>query len=330
MGETNSVPTMKDVAREAGVALGTVSKVMNGIPVGESYRKRVEEAVAKLNYRVNSYAKGLKTNKTYTVAVMVPNLVSPFFSRLVNCLNRALSARKYRMLLFATDYDPAQEQEYVILAEQQKVDGIICLSYNPELKVSDSVPLVSIDRYFGAQIPCVSSDNYGGGRMAAEKLVENGCRSLAFLRIGSRLTNEPNKRKDGFISACESLGVPYTLKIVDDGTPYSAFEDFLREHLRAEGGLDFDGIFCVTDALAYQILRSLRAMGVRVPEDVQIIGFDGTRAFGDQDLICSTVVQPVPEIAETCVDLILEKALSKAPSLICLPVTYACGGTTRS
>ncbi len=330
MGEANSIPTMKDVAREAGVALGTVSKVMNGIPVGESYRKRVEEAVAKLNYRVNSYAKGLKTNKTYTVAVMVPNLVSPFFSRLVNCLNRALSARKYRMLLFATDYDPAQEQEYVILAEQQKVDGIICLSYNPELKVSDNVPLVSIDRYFGAQIPCVSSDNYGGGRLAAEKLVENGCRSLAFLRIGSRLTNEPNKRKDGFISACESLDIPYTLKIVDDGTPYAAFEDFLREHLRPEGGLDFDGIFCVTDALAYQIIRSLRSMGVRVPEDVQIIGFDGTRAFGDQDLICSTVVQPVPEIAETCVDLILEKALSKAPSLICLPVTYACGGTTRS
>ena len=330
MGEANSVPTMKDVAREAGVALGTVSKVMNGIPVGESYRKRVEEAVAKLNYRVNSYAKGLKTNKTYTVAVMVPNLVSPFFSRLVNCLNRALSARKYRMLLFATDYDPAQEQEYVILAEQQKVDGIICLSYNPELKVSDNVPLVSIDRYFGAQIPCVSSDNYGGGRMAAEKLYENGCRSLAFLRIGSRLTNEPNKRKDGFISACESLDIPYTLKIVDDGTPYSAFEDFLREHLRPDGGLDFDGIFCVTDALAYQIIRSLRSMGVRVPEDVQIIGFDGTRAFGDQDLICSTVVQPVDQIAETCVDLILEKALSKAPSLICLPVTYACGGTTRS
>ena len=294
MSETTSAPTMKDVAREAGVALGTVSKVINGIPVGESYRKRVEEAVAKLNYRVNSYAKGLKTNKTYTVAVMVPNLVSPFFSRLVNSINRALASRKHRMLLYATDYDPAQEQEYVILAEQQKVDGIICLSYNPELKVSDNVPLVSIDRYFGAQIPCVASDNYGGGRMAAEKLYENGCRKLAFMRIGSRLTNEPNKRKDGFISACEDLGVEYTLKIVDDFTPYSAFEDFLREHLRG-GKLDFDGIFCVTDSLAYQTVRSLRSMGVRVPEDVQIIGFDGVRYFGDQDLFCSTIVQPVDQ-----------------------------------
>lgn len=327
MSETTSAPTMKDVAREAGVALGTVSKVINGIPVGESYRKRVEEAVAKLNYRVNSYAKGLKTNKTYTVAVMVPNLVSPFFSRLVNSINRALASRKHRMLLYATDYDPAQEQEYVILAEQQKVDGIICLSYNPELKVSDNVPLVSIDRYFGAQIPCVASDNYGGGRMAAEKLYENGCRRLAFMRIGSRLTNEPNKRKDGFISACEDLGVEYTLKIVDDFTPYSAFEDFLREHLRG-GKLDFDGIFCVTDSLAYQTVRSLRSMGVRVPEDVQIIGFDGVRCFGDQDLFCSTIVQPVDQIAETCVEMVLEKDRSKAPSLVCLPVEFAWGGTT--
>ncbi len=329
MSENNPAPTMKDVAREAGVALGTVSKVINGLPVGESYRIRVEEAVAKLNYRVNSYAKGLKTNKTYTVAVMVPNLISPFFAKLADCINRSLARRKHRMLFYATDYDHNQEQEYVILAEQQKVDGIICLSYNPDLKVSENIPLVSIDRYFGGQIPCVSSDNYGGGRIAAEKLVENGCRSLAFMRIGSSVTNEPNKRKDGFINACEAMGVPYTLKIVDDGTPYSAFEDFLREHTH-KGKLDFDGIFCVTDSLAYQILRTLRQMGIRVPEDVQIIGFDGTRHFGDQDFFCSTIVQPLEEIAETCVSMILEKPLGKAPSLICLPVQYACGGTTKS
>ncbi len=163
MSGNKTVPTMKDVAREAGVALGTVSKVVNGIPVGEEYRLRVESAIEKLNYRVSSYARGLRSSKTYTIAVMVPNLISPFFSRLVDCINRELSARKYRMLFYATDYDPAQEQELVHLAEQQKVDGIICLSYNPHLQVSPDVPLVSIDRYFGAQIPCVASDNYGGG-----------------------------------------------------------------------------------------------------------------------------------------------------------------------
>lgn len=321
-------PTMKDVAREAGVALGTVSKVVNGIPVGEEYRVRVEEAIERLNYRINSYAKGLRSSKTYLIAVMVPNLISPFFAKLVNCINRSLAARKYRMLLFATDYDNEQEQEYVYLAEQQKVDGIICLSYNPNLIIPAGVPLVSIDRYFSTNVPCVSSDNYGGGRLAAEKLVENGCRNLAFLRIGSKLVNEPNKRKDGFVSACEALGVPYTLKIIDDGTPYSAFEDFLREHLH-DGKLDFDGIFCVTDSLAHQILNTLRDMELRVPEEVQVIGFDGVRRFGDMELYCSTIVQPIEDIAATCVDMVTEKDLDKAPSLVCLPVTYAQGGTTK-
>lgn len=321
-------PTMKDVAREAGVALGTVSKVVNGLPVSESYRVRVEEAIEKLNYRVNSYAKGLRSNKTYQVAVMVPNLMNPFFARLVNSINRSLAARKHRMLLYATDYDPQQEQEYVLLAEQQRVDGVICLSYNPDLQVPSSLPMISIDRSFSTQIPCVSSDNYGGGRLAAEMLVAGGCRNLAFMRIGSKLTNEPNKRKDGFISACEALDVPYTLKIIDDGTPFAAFEEFLREHMHGDR-FDFDGIFCVTDALAYQICRSLKSMGLRVPEDVQVIGFDGIRQFGDLELCCSTIVQPVDEIAETCITMLLEQSLAQTPSLVCLPVHYAWGGTTR-
>ncbi len=329
MSGQKRAPTMADVAREAGVALGTVSKVVNGLPVGEQYRVRVENAIKDLNYRVNSYAKGLRSNRTFLIAVVMPNLVNPFFVGLVNHINKALAARKYRMLFYATDYDPQQEQEFVLLAEQQKVDGIICLSYNPNLKIPESIPLISIDRYFGSRISCVSSDNYGGGRLAAEKLVENGCKNLAFLRIGSKLTNEPNKRKDGFVSACEALDVAYTLKIVDDGTPYSAFEEFLREHLH-DGKLDFDGIFCVTDSLAHQIRNSLKALGLRVPDDVQIIGFDGARYFGDMELYCSTIVQPVEEIAETCVNMVLEKenSLLQAPSLLCLPVSYAYGGTT--
>lgn len=328
MSEKGSMPTMKDVAREAGVALGTVSKVVNGIPVGDSYRIRVEEAIEKLNYRINNYAKGLRGSKTFMVAVMVPNLVSPFFAGLVNSINRALAERSHYMLLFATDYDPMQEQKYVFLAEQQQVDGIICLSYNPNLKIPENVPMVSIDRYFGAKIPCVASDNYGGGQLAAEKLVAGGCRNLAFLRIGSKLTNEPNKRKDGFASACELLGVPCTMKIVDDGTPYHEFEEFLQGHIH-DGKLDFDGLFCVTDSLAYQIVNSLKRMGIRVPEDVQIIGYDGVRCFGDMELYCSTIVQPVDEIADTCVNMLLEKNLGKVPSLVCLPVHYAYGGTTK-
>ena len=328
MPENKSAPTMKDVAREAGVALGTVSKVVNGIPVGESYRVRVEEAIQKLNYQINTYAKGLKSGKTMAVAVIMPNLVSPYFSLLVNWINKALSSRNYRMVYFSSDYNPDQEQEYVRLAEQQKVDGIICLSYNPRLQVSEDVPLVSIDRYFGAKIPCVSSDNYGGGWMAAEKLVELGCRRLALMSTSSAQPNEPKKRCDGFVACCEALGVPFDQINLSDGDPYQNYVDFLQAHLH-DGKLDFDGIFCITDSLTHLIRGTLKKMGLRVPADVQMIGFDGVRVFGDLEFSCSTIVQPVEAIAETCVDLLLKESDGPVPSLICLPVHYESGGTTR-
>ena len=162
---------MKDVAREAGVALGTVSKVFNGIPVGDSYRLKVEEAARRLGYRVNSYAQGLKTNKTRTVALILPNVYDPFFASLAENVCHSLSRRGYRMLLTVTGSDPDAEQQRIRMVEQNKVDGIIGLTYNPALEVAGQIPFVSIDRYVNPSVPCVASDNFGGGQLAAEKLL---------------------------------------------------------------------------------------------------------------------------------------------------------------
>lgn len=328
MRNKNSAPTMKDVALEAGVALGTVSKVINGLPVGESYRIRVEEAIRKLNYQVNSYAQGLKASKTYTVALLIPNTLNPFFARLVYQINLSLLKRKYRMLLCCTDYDPNAEQEYITMAQQNKVDGIIGLTYNPNLHVMENIPYISIDRIIGSHIPCIASDNFAGGQMAAEKLADLGCENVAFLRIGSSLNNEPNKRKAGFENGCLARNLQYSAKILQDGDSINEFEIFLTEHIH-NGKLDFDGLFCVTDLIAYEVLKILKKLNIRVPEDVQVIGFDGIRMFGDGDYICSTIVQPVPDIAEMCVELLLQENMSAKPPLVCLPVSYMYGGTTK-
>lgn len=323
----SSAPTMKDVAREAGVALGTVSKVVNGLPVGDSYKVRVEDAIQKLNYQVNRYAQGLKANKTYTVALLVPNTVEPFYSALAYHINNALLKQNYRMLLCCTDSDLTQEQEYITMAQQNKVDGIIGLTYNPNLVIAENTPFVAFDRFMGANIPCVACDNFAGGQLAAEKLADLGCQNVAFLRIGSSLNNEPNKRKAGFENGCLSRGLHYEMKILNDGEPYEEFEKFLAEHIHNEK-LSFDGIFCVTDDLAFSVIQTLRQLNQRVPEDVQVIGFDGTRYFGKKEYVCSTIVQPLPEMAEMCVELLLRENMANKPSLICLPVTYAYGGTT--
>lgn len=322
-----SNPTMKDVAKEAGVALGTVSKVVNGLPVGEPYRIRVENAIQKLNYQVNSYAQGLRADRTRTAVLLIPNTEEPFYASLAYHINLTLLKQNYRMLLCSTDYDSNSEQEYIAMAQQNKVDGIIGLTYNPNLVIGKGIPFVSFDRCINADIPCVSSDNFAGGQLAAEKLSELGCKNVAFLRKGSSISNEPNKRKAGFENGCLACGLHYEMKILGDHDPYEEFEMFLADHI-TDGKLSFDGIFCVTDGLAYFVMKMLRRLNQRVPEDVQIIGFDGIRFFGDKEYLCSTIVQPIPDIAKMCVRLLLDEDWQEKPSLVCLPVSYANGGTT--
>ena len=166
--KSSDAPTMKDVAREAGVSLGTVSKVINDIPVGEQYRRRVDAAIKKLGYQVNNYARGLKTNKTYCVALVMPSLHHPFFAVLVNELSKSLMEEGYRSLLMITSYDSQVEEKCFLLARQNKIDGIIALTYSPDLEVDESISVVTIDRHLSNH-PCVSSDNYHGGELAAEK-----------------------------------------------------------------------------------------------------------------------------------------------------------------
>ena len=323
-----SAPTMADVAKEAGVALGTVSKVVNGQPVGESYKEKVEQAIERLGYQYNSSGRALRTDRTNTIAFIIPNTINPYFALLVHHINMELEKRHYKMLLCFTEYDQGMELEYIRMAQQNRVDGIIALTYNPDLIIPEDIPFVTIDRFFSVSVPCIASDNFGGGRMAVQKLYALGCRRLAFLRYGSTLTNEPGKRKDGFVSACVEMGLPFEVMALEDNQPFSKFENFLKSHVE-NGKITFDGLFIGTDSLAWQIIGLLRSMNIRVPEDVQVIGFDGIQLFGNQGYAVSTIVQPVQEIAETCVSTVLSKHLSTVPSLICLPVSYAYGGTTK-
>ena len=322
-------PTMKDVAREAGVALGTVSKVFNGIPVGKSYRDRVMAAADALGYSVNSYARGLRANKTNTVALILPSTDHMFFALLADYICDALTKRDHRMVLAITRDDPRAEARCIQMVRQNKVDGIIGLTYSADLDVGDDLPYVSIDRFISPGIPCVSSDNFNGGSMAAEKLTQLGCKKLLFLRTGSHVAGEADKRGAGFTAWCQTNGVSCEARRFDDREGLEPVYQFLARHF-GEGHIDFDGIFCSTDMLACRTRKCLEQHGVRVPEDVQIIGFDGLRAFNSEgDLFCSTIVQPVKQMAETAVNILLSEDSSAAPALICLPVTYEAGGTTR-
>lgn len=318
---------MKDVAREAGVSLGTVSKVINSIPVGESYRARVEAAIEKLGYHVNTYARGLKTNKTWCVALLLPSLRHPFFATLADALTACLMRHGYRTLLMITDFDPEAEQKCLVMVRENKADGIIALTYSPELEVDAGLPVVSIDRHFNATVPCVSSDNYAGGQLAAEKLVSLGCRKLLFLRIGPDVPGEADKRGTGFLERCSALGVEAEHLILRDQETEAPFFRHLDAHLH-DGALDYDGIFCNTDSLAAHVIDHLRARGIDIPGAVQVIGYDGIPDYITGRCRCSTIQQPIDRMAETAVEVLL-RGEPDGPKRISLPVRYVPGGTTK-
>ena len=323
-----SLPTMKDVAREAGVSLGTVSKVFNDIPVGAAYRRRVTEAADRLGYLVNNYARGLKTNKTNCIALVLPSLRHPFFAILADEITASLSRRGYHCILMITNFDPDAEKKSFVMVRQNKADGVIALTYSPNLVLESSLPVVTIDRHFSTGIPCVSSDNYAGGQMAARKLLELGCRRLLLLQIGAEVESEPHKRGAGFENVCRSIGAKFDSLILKDSDTETPIFRFLEEHIH-NGAFEYDGIFCCTDALTSRVICFLSGRGIRVPESVQLIGYDGITDYATGRYYCSTIVQPIEQMAETAVEMLLNVENLSAGVNACLPVRYASGGTTR-
>lgn len=330
--------TIKDVAKDAGVSIGTVSKVINSIYVTPGNKEKVQQSIEKLGYRANAaYARGGKVQKTNTVAIIVPDLINPFFALLVNYMEEELSKHDYKLFLCNSQCDKRKEIAYINMAKQNKMDGLIAVTYSDsDDYLTDDLPIVSIDRHFRSNICCVASDNYQGGKLAAEKLIRTGCKNIIYIRAGSNIRGETLKRRNGFIHACEKSGIHFCCMefgeettIERNGETKRKIEQFL-EQCRKDDGLLYDGIFTSSDILGLIIVEKLRSMGLKVPEEVQVIGYDGIRIFNIGDYFISSIKQPVRDMAVTCVHHLL-KLIDREPIelLTILPVTFAEGGTTR-
>ena len=325
--------TIKDVASDAGVAVGTVSKVLNGHYVSPENKRKVEESIERLGYQMNYYARGLKTSYTYTVAVIIPDILNPFFARLVYAAEQELYKSGYRMFLCQSQSDPEKDSYYLRLARQNKVDGIMGIIFNEtELSLAGDIPVVMIDRHLQHKVCCVSSDNFHGGELAAKRLIDGGCQKLLFIRSGSHLSSETLKRGEGFASMCREKKTAY--EMLDSGDDTGAFDDgtirnYLKERI-IDGKASFDGIYTSTDSLALIVLDLLSHLHIRVPEDVQLIGHDGLRQMNRGPYLVSSIAQPIEEMARAAVNNLL-KLIRKEPAreMTMLPVEFVEGGTTR-
>ena len=320
---------MKDVAALAKVGVGTVSRVLNNSgAIKESTRRKVEAAMKELNYIPNAYARGLKMNKTNTVALIIPTIWHPFFSEFAYYVERNLSEHKYKMLLCNSDVNNDKELEYIQMVQENKVDGIIGITYSDlDNFVSSHLPFVTIDRHFKEETVCVTSDNFHAGQLAVEKLVEKGCQKLGYIGTHSRFPTETTKRRSGFVEQAELMEIPYA--IYDGEDPVVEFKQEIRTFL--EENPDVDGVFAHTDFIALDILEVLDEMKRKVPEEVQIIGCDGIKMEAGRKQIVSTIRQPVDLMAKAAVEKIIQ-VIDGEPvkTKITLSVHYVEGPTTKN
>ena len=201
------------------------------------------------------------------------------------------------------------------MAKANKIDGIIGITYSKIDKyLTSDMPFVSIDRRFGAGIPCVSSNNRMGGWLAAENLYRRGARSLLRFQMVNSLGCEVRKRRKGFEEFCMEHEVTYSCLDFSEKQVFSLYSSFgsrkminsiLKAYVNNMGHPPVDGIFASSDHLAFVICEELKALGKRVPEDVQVVGFDGLRMLNQAEPLVSSIEQPTKEIAESSVKCLM-------------------------
>lgn len=331
--------TIKDVAKDAGVSVGTVSNVINGGRVSDEKKNLVMRSIKKLDYQINALAKGMRTQKTDYVVVILPNLINPYFALLLDALEAELSEIGKRPILCLSNDEEEREVNFIEMAKCNKVDGIIGITYSQIDKyLTENIAFVSIDRHYRSRVTCVACDNKKGGWLAAENLHKRGAKNLLSFQTVSSMDSEVRKRKNGFEEYCMEHGIPYSCTELSERQVYSLYSSYSSGNLigkvlkayMSENEESVDGIFASSDHLAVVIKEELERMGKRVPEDVQIIGFDGLRFLNQGQPIVSSIVQPVKEIAKQSVCCLTEiLQTGKAESVMDLPVQFQEGCTTK-
>lgn len=328
--------TLKDVAERAGLSVTTVSRILNNRGyISDEARERVREAMRELNYHPNALARSLQKQHSSMIALIVPHIRHPFFAVLISELEESIRSKGYQILLFNTKRSDSMLQQYLDICEQNRVAGIILCSSTIDERVLDrlNAPIVTIERYVANGASCITCDNYNGGRMAAEILIRGGSRRLLYVGCESHIPMPADLRERGLLDVCRERNIPCSsLQIPEKFEAEPEQEQYLEKGFIQfrNGGDSFDGIFTSGDMLAANAIHVLHKMKKRVPEDVQIIGFDDTLASRITTPAISTIRQPAREMAiRAAEEMVKTIEGEQADSSVVLPVTYIARETTR-
>ncbi|MBM4761294.1 LacI family DNA-binding transcriptional regulator [Bacillus sp. B15-48] len=294
--------TIREVAKHANVSVATVSRVLNNKgQVSEETKKRVNESIEKLKYRPNLVARTLYKKTSSIIGLILPDITNPYFPALARAVEDRARFYGYTVILCNTDGSSKTESDYISSLEQKGIDGIIVSTSQLEAEnyTEFHLPVVALDRTINSTIPTVISENRVGAINATKHLIEVGCQSIAHLRGPSGLITTDDREK-GFLEVVQEAHVDYVVMetIFDVRAAEEITYKLLKDHPK------IDGVFASSDSVAIGVIRAAHNLGLAIPDDLQIVGFDGIEMGKMFIPSLTTIEQPIYDMGALAVDLL--------------------------
>lgn len=303
--------SIKDVAKEAGVSIATVSRVLNDVDVvNEETKKKVLEAINKLGYRPNIVARSLKTQKTRTIGIIIPDISSQFYPEIVRGAEDVANIYNYNIMLCNTDLDPEKEIEYLRVLKEKMVDGVLYMSTSLEPNILELInqlelPMVLVETTSReGDIPSVTIDNEKAAFDGVDYLIRKGNKRIAYIGTHEDAEHASALRYIGYKKALEQNNIELNEKIVyfgglkaQDG--YEGMNNILQNE-------SLDAVFCASDEIAMGAINALRDKDVKVPEEVDVIGFDNIYSASVFYPKLTTIAQPMYDMGSVGMRMLIK------------------------
>lgn len=313
------MPTIKDVARRAGVSISTVSRTLSGkVPVLEETRQRVFQAINELNYQPNAVARGLKMGRSLTIGLMIPNFRSLVFPSAIKGITEVLNAYGYNLVICDTQEDVDREKHLIDNLNSRMVDGLICSTavedseHIIELKEA-GFPLVLLLRHIHNRIDAVIADNYAGGYTGGSYLLRKGFRRVALIN-GPLHLDIYRQRYNGFTQSLFDHNSAVDDKLVSHGNRgweggYRAMQELLDNQNVPEA------VFATSDPKAFGAMKAIHERGLNVPTDISILGYDNLETSQLMSPPLTTIAQPFYEMGQLATHKLIELIDSTADQI---------------
>ncbi|MBO5087959.1 MAG: LacI family DNA-binding transcriptional regulator [Lachnospiraceae bacterium] len=300
--------SIREVAKLAGVSPATVSRVMNGTAkVDDEKRERVLQAISDTGFVPNAVARSLFKKSARIIGLIIPSITNPFFTQMASAIEKAADEQGYRLIFCNTGTDLEKEKASLTMLESMNADGIILTTSHEEIESyvnQCKVPVIVTDRLFkeNKDYNHVHCDHYTGGRLAMEHLLDCGCKKIVCVK-GPQQISSAKARYDGYRDVCEEKQVQeYTIDC-----DYDFNEGLVMTEQLLNQYPDVDGIIACNDMVALSIYKILRKNNIEVPEQIQLIGFDGIYLSNLLTPELTTIAQPIEEIGRKAAELIIHK-----------------------